>query len=439
MVNQVRVSTDIELRGALVMGVDNSDFPANPRLGQLVLKGSVLYGYQNIGGFLTWYPLTQASKSYLHTQGLAALEWTVQHNLGTDVQWFQVLDTSGNPIYCSRTEVTANSFKLNFTEAAEGTCIVVVPDDINVPSIQASIVTAGSIDVGSGTVLIGSDGISVSGSKVLTVSDLGSGTLFVTQAQMDARIQQVVGTAPAALDTLGEIATQLANDESATAALVSAIALKADTSSLAKVATSGSYLDLANVPASFTPPVATAAVLGGVKAGSGVTIAADGTLSVATYSYTLPAATASTLGGIKVGSGLSVAADGTLSANVLSVTNVTVWTNTPYDLGFPVFSKPKASEQVFRFVAARAYKLPADQTNGRALAQTAATASAVFTITKNGTQIGTVTFAAGSTTGTISISADVSFAVGDRIMVVAPSTVDSTLADIDFTFVCVLA
>lgn len=32
-------------------------------------------------------------------------------------------------------------------------------------------------------------------------------------------------------------------------------------------------------------------------------------------SYTLPAATASKLGGIKVGSGLSVAADGTLSAD----------------------------------------------------------------------------------------------------------------------------
>lgn len=62
-------------------------------------------------------------------------------------------------------------------------------------------------------------------------------------------------------------------------------------------------------------PVATAAVLGGVKAGSGVTIAGDGTMSVAAggSAYTLPAATAAVLGGVKVGANVSVAADGTIS------------------------------------------------------------------------------------------------------------------------------
>jgi hypothetical protein len=51
----------------------------------------------------------------------------------------------------------------------------------------------------------------------------------------------------------------------------------------ATVATSGSYNDLSNrptIPAAYTLPVATAAVLGGVKQGAGVAIAADGTLSV---------------------------------------------------------------------------------------------------------------------------------------------------------------
>ena len=52
----------------------------------------------------------------------------------------------------------------------------------------------------------------------------------------------------------------------------------------ATVATSGSYTDLTNkptIPSAYTLPVATAAVLGGVKQGSNVTIAADGTISVA--------------------------------------------------------------------------------------------------------------------------------------------------------------
>jgi hypothetical protein len=55
---------------------------------------------------------------------------------------------------------------------------------------------------------------------------------------------------------------------------------------LAAVATSGSYADLTNKPAPYTLPVATTSVLGGVKAGTGVTIASDGTLTVSA-SYTL--------------------------------------------------------------------------------------------------------------------------------------------------------
>jgi hypothetical protein len=48
----------------------------------------------------------------------------------------------------------------------------------------------------------------------------------------------------------------------------------------ATVATSGSYNDLLNKPAAYVLPVATASVLGGVKQGTGVSIAGDGTISV---------------------------------------------------------------------------------------------------------------------------------------------------------------
>jgi hypothetical protein len=98
---------------------------------------------------------------------------------------------------------------------------------------------------------------------------------------------------------------------------------------------------------SFTLPVATSSVLGGVKTGSRVSIAADGAISanpqawtditgkpyfssVATsgsYSdltnkpaiYTLPPATTSTLGGVKAGNGLYVTGDGTLSTTANDV------------------------------------------------------------------------------------------------------------------------
>jgi antitoxin (DNA-binding transcriptional repressor) of toxin-antitoxin stability system len=93
---------------------------------------------------------------------------------------------------------------------------------------------------------------------------------------------------------------------------------------------------------SYTLPVATSSVLGGVKQGSNVTIGTDGTLSVAApttslaasaitglatvatsgayadltgkpSAYSLPVATSSVLGGVKQGSNTTIAADGTIS------------------------------------------------------------------------------------------------------------------------------
>lgn len=69
----------------------------------------------------------------------------------------------------------------------------------------------------------------------------------------------------------------------------------------------------------YTLPPATASTLGGIKVGSGVTVQADGTISVATY--TLPVATTTVLGGVKVGSGLTADASGVLS--VVASTQVT--------------------------------------------------------------------------------------------------------------------
>ena len=70
-----------------------------------------------------------------------------------------------------------------------------------------------------------------------------------------------------------------------------------------------------NSGSSYVLPTASADTLGGVKVGSGLSIA-DGVLSASQYS--LPTASADTLGGVKVGSGLSIA-DGVLSANGYSL------------------------------------------------------------------------------------------------------------------------
>lgn len=67
----------------------------------------------------------------------------------------------------------------------------------------------------------------------------------------------------------------------------------------------------------YTLPPATATTLGGVKVGTGLNIAPDGTLSAAEQ-YALPAATADQLGGVKVGDYLDIAPDGTISGKTLN-------------------------------------------------------------------------------------------------------------------------
>lgn len=78
---------------------------------------------------------------------------------------------------------------------------------------------------------------------------------------------------------------------------------------------------------SYTLPIATSSILGGVKVGTGLTINSSTGVLDATGggSYTLPIATGSVLGGVKVGSGLSIdAGTGVLSSTSSggSVTNV---------------------------------------------------------------------------------------------------------------------
>lgn len=79
------------------------------------------------------------------------------------------------------------------------------------------------------------------------------------------------------------------------------------------IAADGTISVAAPTPA-YTLPPATASVLGGVKIGANVTVSGDGTISVAAP-YTLPVATASVLGGVKQGANVTIAADGTISAS----------------------------------------------------------------------------------------------------------------------------
>ena len=71
--------------------------------------------------------------------------------------------------------------------------------------------------------------------------------------------------------------------------------------------TSPDWSDIGGKPATFTPPTATAAVLGGVRIGAKLAVTAVGVVSVAAP-YVLPTATPSVVGGVQLADEAAVAA-----------------------------------------------------------------------------------------------------------------------------------
>lgn len=88
-----------------------------------------------------------------------------------------------------------------------------------------------------------------------------------------------------------------------------------DVNALLGSAPEGSYFKYISGTWTYgTLDVATAGVLGGVKIGSNVTVAGDGTISVTfPAAYDLPAATVAALGGVIIGSNISVDSNGVIS------------------------------------------------------------------------------------------------------------------------------
>lgn len=87
------------------------------------------------------------------------------------------------------------------------------------------------------------------------------------------------------------------------------------------------WKDITNKPATFTPPIATESLLGGVKPGSGLNVSADGTLTADAAApswnevtgkpavFPVAVATKSALGGVIAGAGVNIDGSGVISVN----------------------------------------------------------------------------------------------------------------------------
>ncbi|MBX3580845.1 MAG: hypothetical protein KF810_02975 [Rhizobiaceae bacterium] len=105
-----------------------------------------------------------------------------------------------------------------------------------------------------------------------------------------------------------------------------------------------------------------------------------------------------------------------------------------FDVAVFAQGKPAAGELLLRHVFSdTGVTFPADLSASRASGRDAATAEAVVSLEKNGSEFGTVTFAAAGDTGTFAAATPTGFAAGDILTVIAPSPRDATLADVSIT------
>jgi hypothetical protein len=104
-----------------------------------------------------------------------------------------------------------------------------------------------------------------------------------------------------------------------------------------------------------------------------------------------------------------------------------------YDIGLFIPGQPAASAMVFQFVVPRAIGFPVNLVGSLAKAGTAATSAAAFTLRKNGSNFGSIDFAAGSAMATFMLAGGAVFTAGDVLEILAPSPQDATLADVSIT------
>lgn len=93
--------------------------------------------------------------------------------------------------------------------------------------------------------------------------------------------------------------------------------------------------------------------------------------------------------------------------------------------------RPSSGEK-WRLLIPEDCTMPEDMEGSLANSLVAATAATVFSVRKNGTQVGTIAFATGSSTGVFTAAAEVEFEASDELSVVAPNR-DETLSGVAIT------
>ncbi len=141
---------------------------------------------------------------------------------------------------------------------------------------------------------------------------------------------------------------------------------------------------------------------------------------------TIPKASTTVFGLCEVDGTTIVSTNGVLSATQQTLTH-------PYDIAVYVGGQFTANQSLAEVNVVRAFSWPTNLVGSVATLDTATTNLLTVSLLKNGTTVGTANFAAGSTTATFTIGAE-SFAVGDKVSILAPDTPDASAAGLSVTF-----
>lgn len=125
---------------------------------------------------------------------------------------------------------------------------------------------------------------------------------------------------------------------------------------------------------------------------------------------------------------------GSTALTFTKISSTVVTTPTiPHDIAVYCNGKPDAAEKLAVLKVTTAFGISSGLAGSYGISGVAATGSSVFSLKKNGTQFGTITFGAGATVATLTAASATSFAIGDIFQISAPDTQDATLADISIT------
>lgn len=177
----IQILQDVAIHGGIQFLDAKENFPENPSIGTMVLKGTAIYAYIAIGGMETWYPFANRTNSYVHVQGLPNTTWTINHQLHTTDVWVQVKDSNGRIVNATVTATNEDTVTINFTTAITGTAVIVAPDSINVPEVKTSLISVGP------NVTINTNGVLINGSYALTAANIDQQIADAVSVETTAR------------------------------------------------------------------------------------------------------------------------------------------------------------------------------------------------------------------------------------------------------------